>query len=728
MTALPAHRLSRLILALALAAGLQAVPAVVPGAVPVVRAAAPDLTIVTDATYTVQPEQHRVRVNLNLVLTNHLKDTVTKRYYFDQAFLAVLPGTSGYAFSWDGKGTPEVHVSKRTPDYTLLRLDLGQRLFSGKSATYKLRFDLVDPGGEPTRDVRIGETLASFPVWAFATDGTPGSSVKVVFPAGFDVEVEAGEIAAPRMAADGRVVFQTGALDKPLSFFAYLVADRPGAYSERSVQSVVGGEPVELTVRSWPDDPTWSQRIGDLVEQALPELGDELGLAWPRDGGLVVQEAASRSTGGYAGLFDAKVGRVEVAYYADSFVVLHEAAHAWFNGALLADRWANEAFASHYGRVVADRLGIEVQPDVLTPELREAAIPLNAWGPIGRETGATEDYAYAAALEVADAIAERAGPEVLKAVWVDAAARIGAYQPPSVPEDGTSAAVPGAATAAGTATAAAAEPEMVDGPPDWRGLLDLLEAHSGRTFTDIWRTWIARDSDLPLLEARATARSHYDEVVEAAADWPLPRPIRDAMRAWQFQTASDLLDRAGGVIDQRHAIETAATASGLTPPDSLRAAFELSDGFVTASREAAAELEAIERYDAAVATRPAQPDTLQQIGLWGTTPEADLARARDLFASGDLAASTDAAGAAATVWISAEDVGRGRLVSLGALLLAILLALAMVLSWLRGVRRRRRRFAARWVGPDPYATLAATPEPPATAVIGEERRRGADQD
>ena len=28
---------------------------------------------------------------------------------------------------------------------------------------------------------------------------------------------------------------------------------------------------------------------------------------------------------------------------------LHEASHAWFNGALLADRWSNEAFASDYG-------------------------------------------------------------------------------------------------------------------------------------------------------------------------------------------------------------------------------------------------------------------------------------------------------------------------------------------------------------------------------------------
>ena len=47
--------------------------------------------------------------------------------------------------------------------------------------------------------------------------------------------------------------------------------------------------------------------------------------------------------------------------------------------------------------------------DELTDKLRESKIPLNAWGPIGREESATEDYAYAATLEVARQIAERAG-------------------------------------------------------------------------------------------------------------------------------------------------------------------------------------------------------------------------------------------------------------------------------------------------------------------------------
>ncbi len=36
------------------------------------------------------PAQKRVRVTVTLRLTNQLKDTATKRFYFDEAFLAVL--------------------------------------------------------------------------------------------------------------------------------------------------------------------------------------------------------------------------------------------------------------------------------------------------------------------------------------------------------------------------------------------------------------------------------------------------------------------------------------------------------------------------------------------------------------------------------------------------------------------------------------------------------------
>ena len=63
--------------------------------------------------------------------------------------------------------------------------------------------------------------------------------------------------------------------------------------------------------------------------------------------------AVSRAGDGYAGLFDPAENRIEVAYWADHQLVIHEAAHGWFNGALLADRWANEGFASLYAERAA---------------------------------------------------------------------------------------------------------------------------------------------------------------------------------------------------------------------------------------------------------------------------------------------------------------------------------------------------------------------------------------
>jgi hypothetical protein len=687
------RRFAGLLVSLIAALGLLAAPAGVTD----VRAAAPDLTIVTDARYDVQPAQHRVRITLDMVLTNHLHDTASKQFYFDRAFLSVLPGTSGFKLTWSGSGTPKATVSKTTATYTVVQLDLAARIFSGKSAAYRLVFDLVDKGGQASRDVRIGTSLASFPVWAFATDSTPGSTVKVIFPAGYQVAVESGDIPAPTTGADGVVTFQTGTLPTPLTFFAYLVGDRPGSYTDRSVSAGIGSHPVGLTIQSWADDPGWSKRVGDLMVRGLPAIAAKVGLDWPRAGGLTVRESVSRSTGGYAGLFDPSQGTIDVAYYADEFVVLHEAAHAWFNGSLLTDRWADEGFASYYGLEAAKALGIKATADPLTDALKAARIPLNAWGAIGRENTKTEDYAYAATVVLASAIAERAGPQALQAVWADAAGKVGAYQPPSTGDAATS--------AVGGTTAA---PETVDGPPDWRGLLDLLEAHSTSSFDDLWRTWVARDSDLPLLDDRAAARTDYEAVVAAAGPWQLPRAVRDAMRAWQFDQATDLLTHARAVIDQRSAIATQAAAAGLTVPTTLETAFEANDGFAGATLEATAELEAIGRYRDAVAARPVGFDAIQEVGAWGTAPDADLARARGLFASGDLSGSATAATAAAAIWTGAAEMGRARLLGSGGLVLVLLIAVVLFAIWLRG--RRRQRHAP--VGAaDPYATLAATPDP-----------------
>ena len=377
------RRLPILLLAFVAAVGLLGAP-VGPTAPTEVHAAAAPLRFTSDARYDVQPKQRRVRVIVDLRMTNPSKDTPTTAYYYDHAFVQVMAGAS--SFKVDGPGSPRVRVVSRRKQDVQLRIDFGRRLTSGKSADYRLTFYLKDPGGSATRDLRVGDSLVSFPVWAFATRATPDSTVTVVFPKGFDVEVEAGKIAAPTTEEDGRTIFRTGKLPKPLEFFAYLVADRPGAYRDDTVATDVLGAPVQVNVRAWQDDQPWAKRISGLLDAGLPALGTRIGLDWPEySQPLTVQEAVSRTTGGYAGLFDPSAGKVEIAYYADDFVVLHEAAHAWFNGSLLADRWANEAFASYYATVAAADIDKKIRADELTDELEKSRIPLNAWGPVGSE-------------------------------------------------------------------------------------------------------------------------------------------------------------------------------------------------------------------------------------------------------------------------------------------------------------------------------------------------------
>ncbi len=636
-----------------------------------VHAATPDLTIVTSARYDVQPARERVRVTVDLTLTNRLKDTKTRRYFFDHAFLAVLPGASGYRLTWEGAGTPSVAVARRTATHTLLRLNLARDLASGRTAKYRLTFDLKDPGGKPTRDLRIGDTLVSFPVWAFASDDTPGSSVTVLFPDGYDVAVEAGRIPTPSKLADGRTVFRSGTLAKPLDFFAYLVADRPGAYADSTVATTVEGRDIEVIVRAWTDDAAWAKRVAGLLDTALPALGARIGLPWPDyDQPLVVQEAVSRSTGGYAGIFDPSAGTVAIAYYADDFVVLHEAAHAWFNGSLLADRWSNEAFASYYGTVVAADTDRKVAPEPLTPALEKARIPLNAWGPVGTVDVTEEDYAYAASLQLARSIAERTGLDGLKAVWAAVSDRRSAYQPVGGGD------------------------EVVGGPVDWRGLLDLLEARGDATYDDLWRTWVARPEDIALLDARLAARTRYESFLETVGEWDVPLSIRDAMRSWRFKEANALIDGAAAIIDLRGEVQTAAGTAGLTAPETLRMAFEDDDGFDDAAAEAGAELVAIDRYVAAVSQRPAAMTPLMTLGLWGETPEADLVAAKDAFAKGDLAGTTAAADEAAASWLNAESMGQGRAFSIGTIVISLLFILALIIVTFRRRRRQRTRMQA----------------------------------
>ena len=664
-----------IVLALALA---WLAPAV--GVRPVSPAAAAntDLTMITTATYTVQPSHGRVHVVVGIDARNHRGETRTHKYYFDHAFLAVQPGASGFAIS--GAKGATVRVAQRSKDATLLRIDFGARLYGGGGRSLELTFNLVDPGKPLNRQIRVGSGLVTFPVWAFASDGAKGSRVAVHFPAGYDVSVESGDFDSRTKTTDGGVTLATQPLGEPLSYFAYLTAQREAVYRESPLAVNAGDRSIDLVVRGWRDDPAWAGRIGGLFRKALPQLTREIGLDWPEAQPTVVQEAVSRAAGGYAGLFAPADRRIEVAYWADPLVVLHEAAHGWFNGGLVADRWASEGFASLYAQRAAAKLKVRDTSPKLTASVSKAAIPLNAWPNIaGSDSGADlpiETYGYAASLALTRAIAERAGDDALRRVWAAASTRVGAYQPETAGAFGDS-----------------GEPETVDGPPDWRGLLDLLEAETGKDFTDLWRQWVVRPDEAGLLDARATARLSYARTLALAGDWRLPRGIRDAMRAWQFDAAEQQLADARTVLAQRGAIQSLAAHGSLTLPPAVQQAFQAGD-MAGASREAVAERNAMLAVMQAADARVHDDDLLSRIGMLGEDPEADLVAANAAFTAGDLAAAQSRADDAYRAWTAAWQEGRRRALLVVAVLAGALVLVAAVAVRARAARRERTASAA----------------------------------
>ena len=660
-------------LAVVLMPALSILPLGSPGAAMQVGAAS-GLTTTADARYTVDPAGHRVRVDVSLTATNHLSDTRTHRYFFDRAYLAVPPRTTGFRITSSG-AHPSVSVAARRSTYTLLSVAFGTHLGAGSSRSLRLGFDIPDPGGTATRTTRIGGSLVRFSAWGLASDGATSGSVTVVFPSGFNVDVQGGTLRRSTDAS-GNLVFSSGPIADPTTFIASFDADRPSALKETQLTVPLGTETLPVTLRAWPDDAAWTKRVSDVLRKGLPVLAREIGLPWSSARPLVVEESANRGAAGFAGRFDPATGTIELAYYADPLVILHQAAHAWFDGGLLADRWANEGFASFYALRAARAIGLKTPTgDPLTAALRPSLVPLNAWSPpadgnaaLDPATATTHQAEEAAALSLAGLVAKRAGLDGLRSVW--AAIRDGrsAYQP------------------IGTAV----DVERTTTIPDWRGLLDLLADRTGHDFTDLWSTWVVRSSEASLLTDRTAARERYEATVVRAGTWRLPPVVRDALRVWRYPELGELLDAASAALDARDGVAAAAARAGLTVPSTMQTAFEGPRGFAAASAEAAAELSAIDAYRAAVAAQPAEPDPVQAIGLWNAAPQASLAAAAAAFAGGDLEASVRESTFARQTWEAADPVGRNRVIAVSASLAAILLATALTFRWYRdrGVRRR----------------------------------------
>lgn len=666
-----------------------------------VDAAGPGLTMVGAAIYDVRPAARLVHVTVQLAATNHLTDSVIRRYTFDRIQVSVPPTAIHPAASAGGRSVA-VSVVSRSTAQQLLSIGLGAPLGAGRTSTVSLTFNLPDPGGAAGRPIRVGPSLVTFPIWAYGSAGQSGASVLVRFPAGFDVRVVSGSLGKPVTAADGTISLSATAIADPLTFNAVVSADQPGTFVDTKVELVVAGQPATIVVRSWPDDPAFGVRMAHLIRSSLPLLASEIGLPFqPATPTISVEEALPRSIDGYAADYLPAQGVIQVAYTAADTVAIHELAHLWFDGSLFADRWIDDGFAIMYGNQVAEALKLKPADESISPALAAAAQPLNAWSGVDASTtglsGApspsadlADRYGRAASVTLAGQLYTLVGADGLRAVWRAASGREAAYQP---------------AGQIGPSTVSA-------GPIDWRGLLDLIAERTGVDATSQWSTWVVTPAEEPLLAARTSARSKLDAIVDRAGTWTIPAQVYTALNAWQFDSAAGQLAGLGQVLDQRDQISSAATAVGLVPPTRLEIAFEqgtTSSALVDASNE----VQVIDAITTAGSARPSAPSLVQDIGLIGSTPDASLQAAATAFSAGDLTAARDNALAADAIWSQADDGGSFRIrVTLASILVAGVL-LGYVIVQLRSIRRfgrrARRRAGTARLAQRPRGTLAHQP-------------------
>ena len=631
-----------------------------------VDAAQSGVTYVSTATWTVDPASARIHVALQVTATSHTIDAGGRHYYFSGLLMTLPPSTAAFAATdLNGVSLP-VAVKTATSTGVVLNVGFRQRLYSGGSFSFGLAFDVVDNGGSTDRDLRIGQDVVSFPISALGTEGVPGSSVSVVFPAGYTVQ-ELGLLTSTTDSL-GETIFSSGVVPDATALDAWFIASRVVPSSGFVATRLALGN-MTVTLRYWADDPGWANQVIEILSSGYPILRQLIGLGDPSIGALTIEEATTQGIGGFSGEYDPTSATVKVSYFADPVVVLHEAAHMWFNGDFASDRWVDEGFASYYAEQAVLALGLQDHSPGLSPQLLAAAIPLDDWTSAGVPGTTTDAYLYGASLQAARDVATLAGPDGLRKVWSLAAA----HEPPY---DRTAGNGPGF---------------QAPGTMDWRRLLDYLEQTTGLSFTPIWKQWVVTSPQAVQLSDRDGARAEY-AATQALTNWDLPPDIRQAMGNWSFSAARAFLDQVPEIVADAQQIAASAPLEQTSPPPSLEADFE-TGGTAAALSEARSELSALSAMAAARQAQAASQGAAGAVGLLGTDPSAALATARQLFAEGDTARAALLADSARSAWAGANGTGQVRILGTASVAAGLLLLLALFF-WTRSGRRRRRAPAA----------------------------------
>ena len=655
---------------------------------------------------------------MDVTSTNLKPSTATRFFYYDTLSFGVQPeARSVQATSGDRRLTVTTKAHDRYRDVVVRT----PRLLYHQTQTTRITFDL--PGGKPrsASPIRVGRAYAAFTVWAW---GDPGlADIRIVLPPKFSGDVRALPADTPDQLTSttkaGRLSYAADDITDPEEWYATVdIADHDAL---TDVQLDLGGE--DVVVHAWPEDREWLDRVSTVVEASVPDLETVIGLPWPVDRELGISEVSSAQIEGYAGLYDSATDEIQISEDLDEQIIVHETAHAWFNGGLFAQRWISEGLADEYAsRVIAAEGRTVAGPDKVSVR-DKAAFRLNDWPPPSRvdaTTTASETYGYDASWTVIGSIVDDVGEAKMHDVFAAAAAHTVTY--------------------VGSGPAETSAPAVAD----WRRFLDLVEDVGGSTkAAGLIDTWAVTGVQRPQLTARATARQRYDALVAAGAGWLPGIVIREPMSDWRFDTAKEAMTAAEAVLADRDRLSAETTELGLAFPAALEPAYETAASatdLTTLDGRIATWLKAADAVRSARDALAAARAPLVTVGLIGTRPEAAYGAALDAFAAGDDSGAVAGSSATVAALSGAEEIGRGRTLAVGAAVIVVVLGLLLVIGLLLRARRRRHATlepAALMVGPepapdadaptsrvvapsDPYATLAATPDPVEGDEIGVE--------
>jgi hypothetical protein len=618
----------------------------------------PDVDTAADYEYRVDPEAGTVSVTIDLTVTadKQTRYTADGYYqYFFEGYALPIPDVARDISVTDQAGNPmSFGTDDRTEGFLLLEIRFRRNLFYGQTANIVVRYSL--PPGQPRTEtfVRVNPAYAGFEAWVHPY--LEQASVSIVTPNGFtDTSVGSIDSRFTVRSEDDELWFEALDID-PEQFWSLVSLTRDSELTATALE--VDDHAIEI--RAWPGDQEWVDHVTTNLEKGLPALIDTVGLDWPVEDELVVLESFSPYLEGYGGWYDWRRRQITIGDELDDHVVMHELAHVWLNERLFDERWITEGLADVLAAEVVKAMGQDRPEPPVTALGDPARLPLALWE-YGSGDAEQERWGYAASWTVSRRLADLVGVDTLTGVMQAADGDEISYV-----SDGE------------------VEPTVfTDG---WRRYLDLIE-NRGRVgdgaVVELFTEWVVPPGERPILERRDASRAAYAELETAGDPWSPPLVVREAMTAWRFGPADDLMAEATGVLETRDTMVERLEPVGAELPDELEQAYQgaedLDELARLVDRVDAASLELRDAYDG---VRGAD-GVFERIGALGRDLDGELAAAVDAFEDNDLAEVEATTG---DIDATVDALGRDGVVRSG----VAVVALALLGGGGAVVARRRR--------------------------------------